>query len=167
MDSIQAVFEQLDKSAAEWTSGKISLTVLQQMSQQLGSSESGFKDIAYWQRAIECYEVSINSALLLVSTVCFCSLGSADRALLGLGSVALHNDQTTKETNQIHQSNQKLLHLVRTCCSHLFGLQCKLYPEARQPGRRLSTTNPQCSYWLLHGSLLCRSLCHTDRCRKR
>lgn len=71
MDSIRAVFDQLDKSAAEWTSGPISLTVLQQLSRQLGSSESGFKDIAYWQKAIECYEISINSALLLVSIVRF------------------------------------------------------------------------------------------------
>lgn len=49
MDATQAVLQQLEDQAEIWVSGRISLVVLQELSQKLEGSETLYADIAYWE----------------------------------------------------------------------------------------------------------------------
>lgn len=70
ISSTRSVFGQLEDDAANWSTGSVSLSVLQRLAKQLEDSETLYSNIAYYETAVCAYEASINGAILLVSAAC-------------------------------------------------------------------------------------------------
>ena len=66
INSTRQVFQQLENDAANWSSGSVSLAVLQRLAKQLADSEKLYANIAYEETVVTVYEAILNSVLLLV-----------------------------------------------------------------------------------------------------